>query len=100
MTVQVIEKLVDFQDGGHGEGLIIKHSQEIPEEYLSALAIQKAESISTPMGELHQVCSIPTAWVDEWKLEGFDVMVEPIQEILKRLRQKHLDKFITTNRRI
>jgi len=96
----LFDKLVDFRDGMHGEGLIIKHTQEIPEEHLDQLRIQKANSISTPMGELHRVCSIPTNLVEQWQREGFDVMKEPVQEVLKRLRKAQLDDFITTNRRI
>ena len=96
--VELIDKLVDFHDDQHG--LIIQETQEIPEEHLSALQIQKADSISTPMGELHRVASIPTALVDEWLRQGFDVMKEPITEVLKRLNKYHLDKFITTRRRI
>jgi hypothetical protein len=80
--------------------LIIKHTQEIPQEHLDALRTAKADTIGTPMGELHRVCSIPTNWVEEWQREGFDVLNEPAQEVLKRLRAKQLDHFITTTKRI
>lgn len=95
----LIDKLVEFQEDTSG-GLIIKHEQDIPQEHLDALQVAKADTIGTPMGELHRVCSIPTGLVDEWYRQGFDVMKEPITEVLKRLRKYELDKFITTTKRI
>lgn len=99
----LIDKMVTFEDDvgvGSNAGLVIKHTQEIPQSYIDELQIAKAETLHTPMGDLHRVASIPTAWVDEWLLEGFDVMKESVEAIIKRLKQKELDKFITTTKRI
>jgi hypothetical protein len=101
--VILIDKMVSFEDAvgtGSNDGLIIKHTQEIPQEHLDALRVAKADTIGTPMGEMHRVCSIPTNWVEEWQREGFDVMKESVQDIIKRLKQKQLDDFITTTKRI
>jgi hypothetical protein len=98
--VILIDKLVTFDNDRASGDLIIEHTQEIPDEYLDSLRVQKAETIGTPMGELHKVASIPTNWVEEWQREGFDIMKESVQDILKRLRQKQLDVFITTTKRI
>lgn len=99
-NVGLIDKLVEFQDGMHNEGLIIKHTQEIPDEHLAALQLERAESLSTPAGNFHRVCSVPTGVIDDWKLQGFDALNAPIQDVLKRLRKHELDKFITSNKRI
>jgi hypothetical protein len=92
---------VDFEDNVGG-GLVIKQSQEIPEEHLDALRIAKADTIGTPMGELHRVCSVPTNLVEKWMREGFNIYDKNVtpQEVLKRLRQEQLDTFITTTKRI
>jgi hypothetical protein len=97
MTVKLIEKLVDF-DTAPGGDLIIKQSQWVPDEFLSDLRRERDDSLSTPAGEMHRVCSIPTGVVDKWMQQGFDVHREPISEILKRLRKEQLDGFITTNK--
>lgn len=93
----VIEKLVSFHNDPGG-ALVIKNTQEIPDEFLTDLRNERLDSLHTPAGDMHRVCSIPTVLADEWKRQGFDIMVEPIPEILKRLRKFHLDGFITSNK--
>ena len=94
--MQTIEKLVSLDVAP--EGLVIKHEQYIPDDFISDLRKEREDSLHTPAGEFHRVASIPTAWVDKWKAEGFDIMVEPINEVLKRLRKEQLDGFITSNK--
>jgi hypothetical protein len=94
---QLIDKLISFEDAP-GEPLVIKHTQYIPDDFLGELRKEREASLSTPAGEFHRVCSIPTAWVDEWLAEGFDIYREPIKDVLKRLRAKQLDGFITSNK--
>jgi hypothetical protein len=93
----VIEKLVSFHND-IGGGLIVKHEQHIPDEFISSLRREREDSLSTPAGEYHRVASIPTAIVDKWLKEGFDIYRETVQEILKRLRKEQLDGFITSNK--
>lgn len=88
------EKLVTFEDAP--EGLVIKQTQVIPDEWLQANRLERANSISTPAGELHKVASIPEAYVDKWGMEY--VMKAPVADILKRLRKEQLDDFITSNK--
>jgi hypothetical protein len=97
--VNVIEKLVGFEQDTNGS-LVMRESQFIPDEYLSALKRDKVDTLHTPMGDFYQVAEIPTKLVDLWKRQGFDVMREPIRDILARLRKHDLDVFITTNKRI
>ena len=94
----VHEKRVTFDDAP--EGLLIKSEQTITSEFLDNLADMRFDSISTPAGDFHCVASIPTAVVDRWYREGFDIMREPIRDIMNRLRKESLDKFIATNKRI
>lgn len=97
MQPQVIEKLVSFHNDVGG-GLVVKHEQYIPDEFVSSLRREREDSLSTPAGEFHRVASIPTGVVDKWIKEGFDINVEPIKEILKRLRKEQIDGFITSNK--
>jgi hypothetical protein len=95
--VPIHEKLVSYENAPGGE-LVIKEQQYVPDEYISTLRKEREDSLHTPAGEFHRVASIPTAWVDKWKREGFDIMKEPIVEILKRLRKEEFDAFITSNK--
>lgn len=94
---QVIEKLVSFHDD-IGGGLVIKHEQDIPDDFIMDLRREREDSLSTPAGEFHRVASVPTALVDKWFKEGFDINREPVQAILKRLRKEQFDGFITSNK--
>lgn len=91
------ESLVSF-DNAPGGDLVIKAEQYIPDDFVTACRNERADSLSTPAGEFHRVASIPTSVVDEWRAQGFDINVEPVSEILKRLRNKQLDGFITSNK--
>lgn len=93
----LIDKLVSFEDD-IGGGLVIKHDQFIPDDFVPSLRREREDSLSTPAGEFHRVASIPTALVDQWKREGFDINVEPVREILKRLHKQQFDGFITSNK--
>ncbi len=96
--MKLLDKLVDFADDT--AGLVIKHTQEIPDEHLSSLRLERADSMSTPAGEMHRVCSIPTSVVEDLKRSyGFDLMqCNDIHEILRMLRKHELDSFITSNK--
>ncbi len=98
MTTQpvLIEKLVSL--GDNADGMFVKQEQYIPDGFLSKLKREREDSISTPAGEFHRVASIPTAVVDKWHAQGFDIQREPIAEILKRLRAEQIDGFITSNK--
>lgn len=78
--------------------LIIKREQYIPDEMLSALRREREDSLSTPAGEFHRVASIPTAVVDKWLSQGFDIYKAPVEDILLRLRLEELEGFITSKK--
>lgn len=96
-------KLIDpsyaFLDGDSADRqLIIKHTQDIPQEFLNGLKDARLDSSRKPMGELHRFASVPTSVVEKWGREGFDVMKESAKNIIKKLKSEDLDAFITTNK--
>lgn len=100
MQPQVIDKLVSFDEYHPDNELVIKHTQEIPDEHIATLKRDKIDTLHTPTGDFYRVASIPTSVVDQWLTEGFDIHKEPLRDILNRLRKHDLDAFITTNKRI
>lgn len=96
--MKLIDPYVEFLDGNSDTPLIIKHTQEIPEDFLTRLKEARLESSSRPMGDFHRFASIPTAVVEKWKREGFDVMKESAKKIIQKLQTEDLGAFITTNK--
>jgi hypothetical protein len=97
----LLDTLVAFDEDRSTNELIIKRTQEIPDEFLTSLQHERLDSIATPSGEMHRVASIPVEVVDDLlRKYGFDVMTAPARETLSMLRRYALDKFITTNKRI
>lgn len=76
----------------------IKREQHIPDSFLQECHDNRVASNHGSMGEMHQFASIPTAVVDHWMRQGFDVYKEDVKSILKRLRDEDLSAFITTDR--
>lgn len=82
------------------DGLIQKQTQEIPPEFLNDLEEFRYESTKQREGEFMRVASIPTSVVTEWKREGFNAYEAPHREILRRLRNRGLEHFIATEKRV
>jgi hypothetical protein len=96
---KVIDSLVSFHDAPGGE-LITEQTQYIPDEFITELRNEKAESLHTPAGEFHRVASIPVIWVEEMRRRGLDIYRDDIKDILKMLRKLEAEHFITTNKRV
>jgi hypothetical protein len=96
--MDLIEKKVAFKQ--NADGLLIKHSQEIPDWYLDELAAQRDASAYGRMGDMVRVCVVPEALADEWRKEGFDVFKEPAAAIVARLKAHNYSKFLTTLKRV
>jgi hypothetical protein len=94
---KVIDKLVSFDEDTDGS-LIIKHEQYIPDDFISQLKRDKIDADHAPTGEMFKACSIPVVLVEQWKREGFDIMVEPIRDVIARLKKAQLDAFISSNK--
>jgi hypothetical protein len=100
---QVIDGRVSF-DEDHtdpdGTKLVIKRSQNIPDEHISALKRDKIDTDHDRIGDFVRVASIPVEIVAKWEREGFKLEEHNIHQILNRLKAEHLDAFITTRKSI
>lgn len=79
--------------------LAVVRTQDIPSWWLDSLKDSRLASRERA-GETHRVASIPTALVEQWQRQGFDVYREPIRAIVKRLRDEGYHQFLTTEKRI
>ena len=98
MAEQIIDTNVRLIKGA-GDELGVEYSQEIPDEFLQELQ-DRFVGTSDPSGEFLCAAVIPTAVVDRWLREGFNVYEEPIAKSVARLRAENLTKFITTSKRL
>lgn len=96
--MQIIETQVAFKE--NADGLLIEHSQHIPDEFLTECRLERADSLHTPAGEFHRVARLPQAVLEEWIAQGVDVWNLTAKEVIRLLQRKDLDAFITTNKRI
>ena len=80
-----------------------KHTQSIPQWHLDDLAEQRKASSGQREGEFMRVASIPTAVVEKWMREGFNILTDRNitgADIVKRLKAENLDAFLTTDKSI
>ena len=98
-NTDLIDPRVDFHDDVGKQGLIIQHSQEIPDSFLDSLKRAKNASTAMPAGEFHRVASIPVVIYEKWRREGYDPAREPIAKTLAKLSNESLDHFITTGKK-
>lgn len=81
------------------DGLVIQRYQEIPHSFIDKLKEERFQNTQGRVkGEMHRAASIPTAVVDKWMREGYDVFKEPIKKTLAKLHAEHLDAFITSDK--
>ena len=83
----------------HGE-LIGKHTQNISQSFLDDLKDARNQSSSKPTGDMMRVASIPTAVVEKWMREGFDIWEAKGSEVVRKLKNEDLDMFLTTDKRV
>jgi hypothetical protein len=80
-----------------------KHTQHIPQWHLDDLAEQRKASTGQREGDFMRVASIPTAVVEKWMREGFNILTDRNitgADIVKRLKAENLDAFLTTDKSI
>lgn len=96
--IKLIEPTHKLLDGT--SGLTIQRSQELPASFLDSLKEQKAATSRQACGEFHKFASIPTAVVDKWAREGFNILTTKYtaREIMARLSAENLGDFITTTK--
>jgi hypothetical protein len=97
-TTKLVGVTTDFLEQS-GE-LIAKHTQNISQAFLDDLKDARNESSQMPIGDMMRVASIPTAVIEKWTREGFNIYEVTGAEIIKRLQDENLDAFITTDKRI
>lgn len=80
----------------------IKRTQEITTQFLDNLAQERIASKTAKAGEFHKVASIPTAVVEKWMKEGFNIFDKNVnlKEILRRLNSEDMQKFLATEKRV
>jgi len=83
-----------------GADLIRKHTQNISQAFLDDLKDSRNAATEHLEGEFMRVASIPTAVVEQWMREGFNIYEVTGAEIVKRLKEQNLDAFMATNKRI
>lgn len=88
---------VEWDIGQNADGLFVKKDQYISDEFLTANREARFES-KAPSREYHRFASIPVVVVEQWLKEGFDVYKESPKAIIKRLKDQHLDAFLTSNK--
>ena len=79
-------------------GLFLKSEQVITNDFLDRCRLDRDNSLLPMTNDLQRVASVPVAVVEKWLREGFDIYKESGKAILARLRNEHLDAFITTKR--
>lgn len=87
----------------HADGLFMKKSQNIPQQFLDDLKEQRDNSTAQAEGNFMRVASIPVAVVEKWmKQDGFNIFDANVngKEIIRRLKAENLDAFLTTNKSI
>lgn len=100
MAIQLLDKLVSFDEDHANQSLVVKHEQEIPDDHISALKRDKIDTLHTPTGDFYRVATIPVSIVEQWLREGYDIHKEDIRSTLARLRKLDMDAFITTRKAI
>ena len=82
----------------NGDQLGIKRVQDIPQSHIDRLKREFDDSKTTKAGEMHRVASIPVAVIESWMAQGYNISEMTAAEILKKLREDHLDVFITSKK--
>lgn len=98
--MNIIDPRFSFHDPNDAASqLVIKHEQEITQQFLDDCKADRLATANKPCGETHKIASIPVAVYERWMREGFNPAKVKPAEVLARLRKEHLDGFITTEKR-
>jgi hypothetical protein len=93
--------LAGLQVGDTDQQLVLQHSQDIPKSWRTMLAEMKKESWDNRRNTEHiRVASVPVIFIHKWLQEGFNAYVEPVQEVVKRIRREGLTEFLATEKRV
>jgi hypothetical protein len=98
--VKLIDKTVSFDEDTTDNKLIIHHSHDLPDDYISALKRDKIDTLHTHAGDFFRIATIPTGIVEAWQREGFDIHKESASAIINKIKKHDMDAFITTTKSI
>jgi hypothetical protein len=95
---KVIDTLVSFDQSDADKTLIIKRTQEVPDDWRMANRKIREESVHRRT-DWEPVASIPVEVADFMlRVLNFDVTREPFKATIAMLKKHHLDDFILTNK--
>jgi hypothetical protein len=97
---KVIDALVSFEEDVSGNRLLMKRTQEIPDDWRMLNRKIREESVHRRTN-WEPVASIPVE-VADWLLRElhYDVMKEPFKRTIALLKEHHMDDFILTNKQL
>lgn len=96
---QMFDPEVDFEQDRSTNDLIIRHTQHIPDNFISDLKSNKMASASQRSGDMMLALSVPLEAIEDMMTNyGFDAMNASIADVRKMLQRLHLDAFIATNK--
>lgn len=81
------------------DGLLnLRTEQFITDDFLNRQREKRLHSKAALKGENVHVASVPTAVVEKWRREGFDILTDPsitAKDIIARLKKENLDDFLS-----
>ena len=101
-TIELTDKFVTF-DEDYSEGkprLVIGHSMDIPDDWVSDLKRDKIDANHEPIGNWLHFASIPTIFVEQMMAEGINFNRATAKEITRWLNQKGPRCLVTTTKRV
>lgn len=98
---QLINPTITFEED-QDQALVVKREQHIPQSFLDRLKTERDGSANERMGDYVKVASIPTAIVEHWMREGFNIYDKNVKgaDIVARLKRESLDAFLTTTKKV
>lgn len=82
------------------DNITLQKAQYLSPEFMTGLKHQRENSLGLREGEMMSVAKVPVIVVERWLADGFDIMKEPAHKIVARLKQEHLDGFLTTKKKV
>ena len=84
------------------DGLVLKHTQDISQDFLDGVKETRNESLGKREGDYMSVAQIPVIVVEKWMREGFDILGPGVtaKEIVRRLKAENLEAFLTTEKNV
>jgi hypothetical protein len=82
------------------DGLLVRHEQHIPEDFLQRLEDERFASSFMRAGEMHKVCEIPVFVYELWMRQGRDPWRASAKQLVKWLQEDNLEAFLATSKSV